>query len=331
MNTTCLINNYNYRQHVGEAVESTLAQSVPFEKIVVVDDGSTDGSVDYLNKRFGNHPRISIIRKDHGGQLSCFNRGIQEVSSDLVFFLDADDRYCPNYVETALAEYRRPEVEFLSVSSQAFGALEHYKTPRRNRTRDLGISVVGSLLGNHWVGEKTSCLSMRTSVARIVLPFPHEHEWVTRADDVLVFGSSAVGAYKRHLDQKLIEYRIHDLNHFANNQFRDADKLRRSLAINRLCNWFAKRMGYELSSLPKCIHREFRTRQKPTFKEWRAYQKLSLGASSSLMTVAKNMAAVSLHYVKQRFRSVPDNQPPVLSENATLPFSARETSIADAA
>ncbi len=153
-------------------------------------------------------------------------------------------------------------LDFLSVSSLAFGALGKYQGQKKGRTRDLGISVVGAILGNQWVGEKTSCLSMRTSVARKVLPYPHESEWITRADDVLVFGSSAVGAYKRHLDQTLVDYRVHEHNHFTNHSYRAADKLKRSLAINRLNSWFARKMGYEISLLPKCLHREFRVPAK---------------------------------------------------------------------
>lgn len=331
MKTTCLINNHNYQRHVGEAVESTLAQTLPFEKIVVVDDGSTDGSVEYLQNKFGGHPRVAIIDKKHGGQLSCFNRGIQEVTTELVFFLDADDRYRPNYVETVVGEYScRPDVDFLSVCSQAFGKL-NCEAVKTGRTRDLGISVVGALLGNEWVGEKTSCLSMRTSIARNVLPYPYENEWITRADDVLVFGSSVVGAYKRHLNRDLVEYRVHEHNHFANHRFRDADKLRRSLAINRLCGWFSRKMDYELSLLSNCLHREFRTRQHPTFKEWLAFQKLSISNSRSLTTACKNLAAISLHYAKQQFRPPDQAGDRTLAENERLPFPVMKKPMEDAA
>jgi hypothetical protein len=95
LKTTCLINNYNYQRYVGEAVESALCQTLPVEKVVVVDDGSDDDSIRYLRRTFGSDRRVAIIEKEHGGQLSCFNRGIREVNTELVFFLDADDRYQP--------------------------------------------------------------------------------------------------------------------------------------------------------------------------------------------------------------------------------------------
>src|SRR5262245_36190430 len=103
MLATCLINNFNYGKYVGEAVESALRQSRPFDRILVVDDGSTDGSPQLLTRQFGNDPRVQILCQPNGGQLLAFNSGIARVCGDLVFFLDADDRYRPDYLQKAVA------------------------------------------------------------------------------------------------------------------------------------------------------------------------------------------------------------------------------------
>src|SRR5262245_13540577 len=107
MTTSCLLSNYNYARFVGEALEGALRQTVPFDEIVVVDDGSTDGSVELLEREFGRNPRVTIVRKQHSGQLSCFNHGVPKCSGDIVFFLDADDVYEPQYHEQALRVYER--------------------------------------------------------------------------------------------------------------------------------------------------------------------------------------------------------------------------------
>ena len=75
MKTTCLINNYNYRRFVGEAIESALAQTVAFDEIIVVDDGSTDGSLDWLLDRYGGSSSVSIVGQHNRGQLGCFHEG----------------------------------------------------------------------------------------------------------------------------------------------------------------------------------------------------------------------------------------------------------------
>src|SRR5207302_4981495 len=83
-----VVNNHNYERFVGEAVESALAQTYPHTEVVVVDDGSTDGSRDVLERFRGD---IQLVLKPNGGQRSAFNAGLERSSGDLVCFLDADD------------------------------------------------------------------------------------------------------------------------------------------------------------------------------------------------------------------------------------------------
>ena len=74
--TTCLVNNYNYCKFVVQAIESALAQSTPFDEIIVVDDLSTDDSVNIIKEKYQDNSRIKIVVKDKNeGQLSAFNEG----------------------------------------------------------------------------------------------------------------------------------------------------------------------------------------------------------------------------------------------------------------
>src|SRR5688572_22321717 len=102
MRAICLINSFNYRSYVIEAVESALNQTRTFDRILIVDDGSTDGSQRLLEQAFGKEPRVQILCKENGGQLSCFNRAISSIDGELLFFLDADDRYRATYLATAI-------------------------------------------------------------------------------------------------------------------------------------------------------------------------------------------------------------------------------------
>ena len=131
MLTTCLINNCNYRPYVAEAVESALGQTQPFDQILVIDDGSTDGSRQLLAEQFDSVARVQIIRKQNGGQLSAFNHAIPHVTGDLVFFLDADDRYRSTYLERALATRGRPPI----LSSPVSRILARVRQSRNRRCR----------------------------------------------------------------------------------------------------------------------------------------------------------------------------------------------------
>lgn len=90
-----IINNYNYRNFVEEAVRSVLAQDYPDFELIVVDDGSTDGSVDLLTK-LSQQEGFKLITKANGGQASAFAVGFRESKGEWISFLDSDDIWDTN-------------------------------------------------------------------------------------------------------------------------------------------------------------------------------------------------------------------------------------------
>ena len=97
-----LINNYNYGRFVGEAVESALAQDFRSAEIIVVDDGSTDGSQEVL-EAFGG--RIRVILQANGGQAAAMNAAVAVSSGDILCFLDSDDRWTPGKLSAVVEAF----------------------------------------------------------------------------------------------------------------------------------------------------------------------------------------------------------------------------------
>ncbi|MCH1495365.1 MAG: glycosyltransferase [Rubripirellula sp.] len=94
LTTTCIIDTYNHKRFVSEAIESALAQRVPFDQIIVVDDASIDQSQVVLEKRYGEDSRVNLIfRTTNGGQLACIQSGVERATGDICCFLDGDDQY----------------------------------------------------------------------------------------------------------------------------------------------------------------------------------------------------------------------------------------------
>ena len=89
---------YNKEKSIKSTIESVLAQTYINFEIVVVDDGSTDNSVDVVDRI--NDARIRLIKKNNGGVSSARNAGIIEAKGDYVAFLDGDDLWHPLYLET---------------------------------------------------------------------------------------------------------------------------------------------------------------------------------------------------------------------------------------
>lgn len=271
MRTSCLINNFNYRLFVTEAVDSALAQSVPFDEIILVDDGSTDGSLDVLRQAYGGNERVQIISKPNEGQLSCFNAAFAASSGEIICFLDADDLYEPTYLQTLMDVYEKhPDYDCVFTSCRQFGEVEDTPKPGA-RDRDFGYSVIVTLCLKKWIGASTSCLSLRRSLLKRILPIPYLDDWVSRADDCLVFGSSLAGGRKFHLAQPLVKYRIHTGNSFFGKRVDRLSKYRRKLAVNRLFSYVLRKNGLDPERLPEDAHREFHTLHQPTWAQFREY------------------------------------------------------------
>ena len=83
-----IITNYNYGRYLRAAIDSGLAQTYPQVEVIVVDDGSTDGSREII-EAYGK--RVIPIIKVNGGHGSALNAGLAASRGEIVMFLDADD------------------------------------------------------------------------------------------------------------------------------------------------------------------------------------------------------------------------------------------------
>lgn len=94
-----LITNYNYADYVGEAIRSALDQTLPAFEVIVVDDGSRDGSRAVIEA----HSGIRTIFQENRGHCGAARRALEEATGDVVIFLDADDLLLPRTCERVAA------------------------------------------------------------------------------------------------------------------------------------------------------------------------------------------------------------------------------------
>jgi hypothetical protein len=102
---------HNAAETIGEAVESALGQTLPPFEVIVVDDGSTDGTTAALEPYVD---RLVCIRKERGGAASARNAALEQAHGDFLAVLDADDAYLPDRLQ-ALTELAvlRPDLDIL--------------------------------------------------------------------------------------------------------------------------------------------------------------------------------------------------------------------------
>lgn len=100
---------YNAAATIGETLRSVRSQTHRRLEILVIDDGSTDGTADIVGAHAAADARIRLVRQQNAGVGAARNRGIEEASASLVAFVDADDLWAPHKIEKQVAAVRTEE------------------------------------------------------------------------------------------------------------------------------------------------------------------------------------------------------------------------------
>jgi cellulose synthase/poly-beta-1,6-N-acetylglucosamine synthase-like glycosyltransferase len=103
---TVVVTNYNHGEYLRCAVDSVLAQTRSAERVIVVDDGSTDSSQVVLDAL---PTSVEVVRQENRGIVSVRNRALSMVDTSHVLFLDADDHLLPGSLRWTEAGWRLPQ------------------------------------------------------------------------------------------------------------------------------------------------------------------------------------------------------------------------------
>ncbi|VAW86803.1 Putative N-acetylgalactosaminyl-diphosphoundecaprenol glucuronosyltransferase [hydrothermal vent metagenome] len=95
-----IIPTYNRIETLPRAIESVLAQTHPVNELIIVDDGSTDGTAAWVAEHY---PQIKLIEQQNSGVSAARNRGIEAASGEWIALLDSDDEWLPKKLEKQLA------------------------------------------------------------------------------------------------------------------------------------------------------------------------------------------------------------------------------------
>jgi glycosyltransferase involved in cell wall biosynthesis len=271
-----VINNHNYGQFVCEAVRSALAQSHPPAEVIVVDDGSTDDSLQQLQQSFGDHPLVRVIATANHGQLAAVVSGVRAASADVVALLDADDRWRPQYFERLARRYGdQPACDFVFTNMEYFGTRQGLLRSD-TRERDLGYSVLLGAFNTQYQGTATSALSFRKTLAEKILASVTpalESRWPTGADDIFVVGADILGGRKTYLGEALVEYRYHTSNDSAKRGIDRQRKYFHWLRAQALIEHFRAAAGLSRETIRFAKH-EFRCKPAPDWRDVQDYSAL---------------------------------------------------------
>lgn len=123
-----VITSYNYERYVGDTIRSALGQTYPHAEVIVVDDGSTDGSRAVLESY---RDSCRVIYRANGGEAAASHSGLLECRGDLVLFLDSDDMLDKDAIARVVEAWRPgcTKVQFYLRTIDGVGRPLGFRTP----------------------------------------------------------------------------------------------------------------------------------------------------------------------------------------------------------
>lgn len=151
--TTCavVIPCHNYGRFLGDAIESVLAQTMPATEIVVILDHCTDHSREVAEK----YP-VRVLETNACDVHLVRRLGTRETTSDVVIFLDADDRIGENYIKTGMKAFSDPHAGIVTGDAQFFGADDFRWTPEITDMQQACCATSASLVRREAI-EHSGC------------------------------------------------------------------------------------------------------------------------------------------------------------------------------
>lgn len=190
---------YNGERYLAEAIDSALDQTYRPIEVIVVDDGSTDGSR-RVAEGYGH--RIRWTQRDHSGIAGARNHGIALAKGEFLAFLDADDLWIKDKLERQVRALREdPTVGIVS------GEMEQFVSPELAGALDARVQFVAGAVSVRIPG---TMLLRRSEFDRVgdfstALTTGEFLDWISRA--------GAAGLKSVHLPGVVLRRRIHDANH----------------------------------------------------------------------------------------------------------------------
>ena len=209
----CIIPSYNHAKYIAETIRSVLRQTLPPERLVIIDDGSRDNSVDLI--RSFNDPRIQLVEQKNQGAHVALNRGL-ELSKDCGFIsvLNSDDRYHPERFARCIAFLgQHPDTELICTRIRLideFGVPVGQLDGRQRRVNRIwsNLRKTTDLVGSLGYGNFTKTTSnffFRAGAIAAFRPYRFVHDYFA-ALTVAFRGTLGL------IHQDLLDYRVHTTN-----------------------------------------------------------------------------------------------------------------------
>jgi glycosyltransferase involved in cell wall biosynthesis len=178
---SCIVPVYNGELFLDEALDSILAQSYRPIEVIIIDDGSTDGTANIIRNHLPGvrGGLVRSIRQENAGQVAATNRAVEAASGELLAFLDADDVWHPEKLSRQSAHLAdHPEVDVSFTLVQNFWIDELAEEAERFRDHRIARPIPGYIMGTMLARRRAFDVAGFFDVGH---DHAHTQEWVLRA------------------------------------------------------------------------------------------------------------------------------------------------------
>ncbi|MCB0122859.1 MAG: glycosyltransferase family 2 protein [Caldilineaceae bacterium] len=201
---------YNAQAYIGQAIESVLAQDYRNWELIIVDDGSTDGTAGIMAQY--SDPRIRCVHQANAGEAAARNRALQEMQGEFLAFLDADDFFLPEHLQTTV-RYLQAHPAYGGVYTDGYYCNEQSVPLQTLASRRIGPfegRVFDAVVRASCLFGPPVCVVLRTApIIQQQLAFDPtitigpDWDFLIRYTDIADFG---------YLEQQSCLYRLHQSN-----------------------------------------------------------------------------------------------------------------------
>lgn len=219
---TVVIVNYNYEQFVAAAIEAALNQSYSPLEVVVVDDGSTDGSRQIISRY---QDRIRTVFQDNSGQGAAYNAGWAAARGEFVLFLDSDDVLTLDAIAKIVLAFGHNDavkVQFYLEQVDRNLVSLGYLLPAYNFSRIDPRKQIANY--GYYVSPPASGNAFRKTFLDTIMPIADEEKY-RRAADGYTTGLAGIAGHVESIAEVLGLYRIHGENYGCASRVRSIEHL----------------------------------------------------------------------------------------------------------
>ncbi|HTF69606.1 MAG TPA: glycosyltransferase family 2 protein [Edaphobacter sp.] len=213
-----LMANYNYVSYVATAIESVIGQSYSNWELIVCDDGSSDASVDVVERYVRMESRVRLIVKRNGGHASALNAAYAICGGEIICLLDSDDVYARTKIESVVN---------CCLEFPDRGLIAHRVIRVNQRRTKEGVWPLLNALPEGWLGVRllgeggilpflppSSGLSLRRGLSDRLFPMPTVRPLGACPDQIIVRLAPLITSIGS-VDKALAEYRLHAANSYG--------------------------------------------------------------------------------------------------------------------